>query len=132
MSTVSAKKRIIFADDEDDIREIFTMALTSNGFEVFEAKNGEEVFEWLNDKTKEFVGIVLDVIMPVMDGFEVLERMQKNDDYKKIPVIVTSNLSSDADRQEAFALGAKDFLEKAKMTPSSIANKVKELLEKRS
>ena len=66
--------------------------------------------------------------MPVMDGFEVLEQISKRQEYKNISVIVSSNLDSDADRQAAFALGAKDYFEKVKMNPSQIANKIWEIV----
>lgn len=125
------KKNIILAADDDaDLLELSVMALTAKGFEVLQAKDGKEVMEWLERKSDEIDLVLLDIVMPVMDGFEVLEQMQKNEKYRKIPVIVSSNLDSDTDRQEALTLGAKYFFEKAKLNPSEVADKVKELLEK--
>ncbi|EKE18440.1 MAG: hypothetical protein ACD_9C00336G0005 [uncultured bacterium] len=123
------KKIIILAvDDDADLLELNVIALSAKGFEVLQAKNGKEALEWLDRKSAEIKLIILDIVMPVMDGFEFLESIKKKDDYKKIPVIVASNLDSEADRQAAFALGAKDFYEKVKINPSQMAEKVKQLL----
>ena len=109
---MSDKKQIILvADDDADLLELSVMSLTAKGFEVLQAKNGKEVMEWLSRKSSEIKLILLDIVMPVMDGFEVLEELQKKQEYKIIPVVICSNLDSDADRQAAFALGAKDFFE---------------------
>lgn len=123
------KKKIILAvDDDADLLELSSVSLSAKGFEVLQAKNGKEALEWLDRKGTEINLIILDIVMPVMDGFEFLETVKKNETYSKIPVIVSSNLESDADRQTAFALGAKDFFEKVKLNPSQVAEKVKQLL----
>jgi DNA-binding response OmpR family regulator len=132
-SAQSGKNRkniIIAADDDIDLLELDVVALSAKGFEVLQARNGKEVMEWLDRKGDEVSLILLDIVMPVMDGFEVLEEMQANEKYRKIPVIVVSNLDSETDRQTVLELGAKDFFEKVKMNPSTIAERVKELLEK--
>ncbi len=126
----NTKKIILAVDDDADLLELNVMALTVKGFEVLQAKNGKEAMEWLNRKSDQISVVLLDIVMPEMDGFEVLEQMQKIEKYRKIPVIVCSNLESDADRQAVFALGAKDFFEKVKLNPSAVAEKVKSLLEK--
>ncbi|NTW26841.1 MAG: response regulator [Candidatus Moranbacteria bacterium] len=132
MTTNENKKKIILAvDDDADLLELNVIALSAKGFEVLEAGNGKEAMEWLDRKGDEIELILLDIVMPIMDGFEVLEKIQKSEKYRKIPVIVASNLESDADRQAAFALGAKDFFEKVKMNPSSVAEKIKEIIEKK-
>jgi len=125
------KKIILVADDDADLLELNVMALTAKGFEVLQAKDGKEAMEWLDRKSDEIDLILLDIVMPVMDGFEVLEKIKENEKFSKIPVIVASNLDSDSDREATFALGAKDFFEKVKMNPSMVAQKVKELLEKK-
>lgn len=122
------KVTILVVDDDQDILELTAVSLTANGFEVLQAKNGKEALEWLDRKSAEIKIIILDIVMPVMDGFEFLEVVKKNEKYKNIPVIIASNLDSDTDRQSAFALGAKDFYEKVKINPSQVAKKVKELL----
>lgn len=134
MTTIQNEKKrrhiIIAADDDTDLLELDVVALAAKGFEVLQARNGKEVMEWLDRKGDDVSLILLDIVMPVMDGFEVLEEMQANEKYRKIPVIVVSNLDSETDRQAVFELGAKDFFEKVKMNPSTIAERVKEFLEK--
>ena len=125
----NSKQIILVADDEVDLLELSVMALTAKGFEVLQAKNGKEVLEWLSRKSSEIKLILLDIVMPEMDGFEVLEEMRKKQAYKNIPVIICSNLDSAADRQAAFALGAKDFFGKLKMTPGQVADKVREIID---
>lgn len=122
------KTMILVVDDDADLLELSVLSLTAKGFEVLQAKNGKEALEWLDRKGTEIKLIILDIVMPVMDGFEFLETVKKKDEYKNIPVIIASNLESDADRQAAFALGAKDFYEKVKVNPSQVAEKVKQLL----
>ena len=125
----NTKKIILVADDDENLLELATMALTAKGFEVLQAKNGKEAMEWLDRKSDEIDLVLLDIVMPEMDGFEVLEAAKGNEKYRKIPIIVTSNLESESDRQSIFALGAKDFFEKVKLTPSAVAEKVKQFLE---
>ncbi|EKE25031.1 MAG: hypothetical protein ACD_5C00319G0002 [uncultured bacterium] len=122
------KITVLVVDDDADILELSVVSLTAKGFDVLQAKNGKEALEWLDRKGSEIKLIILDIVMPVMDGFEFLETIKKKDEYKNIPVIIASNLESDADRQAAFALGAKDFYEKVKVNPSQVAEKVKQLL----
>lgn len=122
------KKIVLVVDDDADLLELSVVSLSAKGFEVLQAKNGKEALEWLDRKGSEIRLVILDIVMPEMDGFEVLETMQKKDKYKNIPVVIASNLDSDADRQTAFALGAKDFFEKVKMSPGQVADKVKQMI----
>lgn len=122
------KITVLVVDDDADILEMSAFSLTAKGFDVLQAKDGKEALEWLKRKGAEIRLIVLDIVMPVMDGFEFLETIKKKEEYKNIPVVIASNLESDADRQAAFALGAKDFYEKVKVNPSQVAEKVKQLL----
>lgn len=127
---IKTKKIILVAEDDADLLELSVTALAAKGFDVLQAKDGKEAMEWLDRKSDEIDLILLDIVMPVMDGFEVLEKMQENEKYKKIPVIVSSNLDNETDRQAVFALGARDFFEKVKTNPSAVATKIKEMLEK--
>ena len=123
------KKLIILAVEDDvDLQDLNVVALTSKGFEVLEAKNGREAMEWLSRKGSEIRLVLLDIVMPVMDGFEVLEAMKKKSEYKNIPVVICSNLENDADRQAAFALGANEYFEKVKINPGKMAERIAEIL----
>ncbi len=128
---IEKKIIILVAEDDVDLLELSVVALGSKGFEVLQAKNGKEAMEWLDRKGSEISLVLLDIVMPEMDGFEVLEAIGKKEQYKNIPVVIFSNLESDADRQTAFALGARDFFEKVKLTPGKVAEKIKEILDEK-
>lgn len=122
------KPIILIAEDEDDLREMYTMALTTSGFEVLQAINGKEALEWLEKKYMEINFILLDIVMPGMDGFETLERIKKDERFKKILVLVSTNLDNDEDRQQALGMGARDYFVKSQHTPSELVAKIRSVM----
>ncbi len=122
------KPVILIAEDEDDLREMYTMALSGASFEVLQAVNGKEVLEWLEKKYMEVNLILLDIVMPGMDGFETLERIKKDERFKKILVLVSTNLDNDEDRQQALGMGARDYFVKSQHTPSELVAKINTIL----
>lgn len=123
------QKTILIAEDEDDLREMYSMALTNRGFEVLAAVNGVEALEHLEKRYMEIELILLDVVMPKMDGFEALEKIKKNERFKSIPVVVSTNLDNNEDRQQALGMGAKEYFVKSQHTPTELVNKVEAVLE---
>ncbi len=123
------QKTILIAEDEDDLREMYSMALTNRGFEVLAAVNGVEALEHLEKRYMEIELILLDVVMPKMDGFETLEKIKKNEHFKSIPVVVSTNLDNNEDRQQALGMGAKEYFVKSQHTPTELVNKVEAVLE---
>lgn len=117
-------KKILIAEDEDDLREMYTMALSSSGFQVLQAVNGIEVLEWLEKKYMEIDFILLDIVMPGMDGFEALKKIKKDERFRDIPVLVSTNLDNDEDKQQTLELGAKEYFVKSQHTPSELVAKV--------
>lgn len=122
------KPTILIAEDEDDLREMYTMALTSSGFEVLQAINGKEALEWLEKSYTQIDFILLDIVMPGMDGFEALEKIKKDERFKKILVLVSTNLDNDEDRQQALGMGARDYFVKSQHTPSELVAKIKSVM----
>jgi DNA-binding response OmpR family regulator len=118
------KKVILIAEDEDDLREMYTMALTNKGFEVLQAVNGIEALKFLEERYTQIDLILLDVVMPGMDGFETLGRIKKEENYKKIPVLISTNLDNDEDRAQALGGGAREYFVKSQHTPSELVAKV--------
>jgi len=118
------KKVILIAEDEDDLREMYTMALTNKGFEVLQAVNGIEALKFLEERYTQIDLILLDVVMPGMDGFETLGKIKKEENYKKIPVLISTNLDNDEDRAQALGGGAKEYFVKSQHTPSELVAKV--------
>jgi CheY-like chemotaxis protein len=118
-------KRILVVDDRDEVRRALAGLLASEGYEVMEATDGLQV----PDKVRKFRPdlIMLDIIMPVMDGFEVLKMLKKDPQTQSIPVIVVSAASTGANVERARLLGAADFLVKS-ASPDQVLARVRAAL----
>lgn len=121
------KKRILIIEDDGAINSMYKAKFESNGFEVFSAENGADGLV-LAQKEKPDL-IMLDVILPQLDGFSVLEKLKKDTKTKKIPVVMLTNLGTDEDKEKGEKNGALDYLVKASLTPAQIGDKIKEYLK---
>lgn len=121
------QKKILVIEDDKFLRELIVQKLTKEGFEVEEAIDGEKGFE----KTKEGRPdlILLDLILPGIDGFKVLSQIKEDPVLAEIPVIILSNLGQKEDVEKGLNLGAVDYLIKAHFTPAEIIEKIKKALE---
>ena len=117
-------KAILIVEDEKPLSHALEMKLKSQGFEAIVSMNGENALTEL--KKGGYALVLLDLIMPIMDGFAVLEEMKKQ--KIKIPVIVLSNLGQDEDRAKAKDLGAIDYFVKSNTPIAEIINRVKSVL----
>ena len=115
-------KKILLVEDEELIIDLLTKKLEREGYQVSIAKDGEEGLSMMKDAKPDL--ILLDIVMPKMGGFEVMEEMQKDEEFKKIPVIVISNSGQPVELDRAKKLGAKDWLIKTEFDPREIINKV--------
>ncbi|MEX2008256.1 MAG: response regulator [Candidatus Spechtbacterales bacterium] len=120
--------KVVVIEDDQFLRDMVVEKLTKEGFATQGAVDGEQGIE-LVQRVKPQI-ILLDIILPGMDGFEVLGHLQANAETKTIPIIVISNLGSDEDIQKARALGANDYLIKAHFTPAEIVAKVREVMQR--
>lgn len=121
------KQKILIADDERDIIDFLKYNLDKEGYDVLTAKNGVEA---LNQTKKNPDLILLDVMMPEMDGFEVVRALKKNSATSKIPVIFLTAKSSDVDEVVGLELGADDYVTKPVRIPTLIA-RIKSALRKK-
>jgi DNA-binding response OmpR family regulator len=121
------KKKILIIEDDAFIRDIYQVKFIQEGFEVVLAENGVVALETLKDFAPDL--ILLDVIMPFMDGIEVLNEIKNNDKLKEIPIIMLTNISEKEKVEEGKIGGASDYLIKANFTPSEVVQKVKTLLK---
>ena len=119
---------ILLCEDEEFVARSYTRKLELEGYVVHRAHNGQEALELLENEHVDL--ILLDIMMPLKTGFEVLTEIRagKNEDVKKIPVIVASNLGQSSDIEEAKKLGAVDFIIKSNISLKELAEKVKEYL----
>jgi DNA-binding response OmpR family regulator len=115
-------KKILIVEDERPIARALELKLISSGFQAEIAKNGTEAVDKI--KSGGFDMILLDLVLPEIDGFTILQKA-KEEIKTKTPIIVLSNLSQADDVKKAKALGAMDFLVKSNTPISEIVNKIK-------
>lgn len=120
------KAKILLADDEKDIVEFLEYNLASEGFEVITAYDGKEALDKLSHKPDL---IILDVMMPKVDGYEVCRQIRKNDQFSNTPVIFLTAKSSEVDEIKGLELGADDFIGKP-ISPKKLVARVKANLRK--
>jgi DNA-binding response OmpR family regulator len=115
--------KILIVEDDKFLRELIVRKLNQENFDVVEAIDGEEGIK----KTKETIPdlLLLDLILPGIDGFEVLSKIKEDPATASIPVIILSNLGQREDIERGLKLGAVDYLVKAHFTPNEIIEKVK-------
>jgi len=115
-------KKILLIEDENLMIELLEKKLTQEGYEVLVAKDGVEGVEKMREASPDI--ILLDIIMPRMGGFEVMETMSKDEELKKIPIIVISNSGQPVELDRAKRLGARDWLIKTEFDPQEVIDKV--------
>lgn len=119
-------KKILLVEDDKFLRELITKKLKSEKYEVVETVDGESGLAKIKEIKPDL--ILLDLILPGIDGFEVLSRLKDNAAIRSIPVIVLSNLSQQEEIDKALNLGAADFLIKAHFIPGEIIEKIRKIL----
>lgn len=121
-TSTSPKKFILVVEDDKFLRELLVRKLVAEGFDVKNAIDAEMAFTALSERMPDI--ILLDLILPGVDGFEILARVKANPKLISVPVIILSNLGQKEDLDKAMALGAKDFMVKANFTLDEIVAKV--------
>jgi DNA-binding response OmpR family regulator len=120
-------KKILIIEDDKFLRELIAQKLIKEDFEVSEAMDGEEGIKKIKEEKPDL--ILLDLILPGIDGFEVLSQMKKEPALASIPVIILSNLGQKDDVEKGLKMGAIDYLIKAHFTPGEIIDKIKVALK---
>lgn len=119
-------KKILVIEDEQFLSEMYQMKLEREGFEVVLADNGKKGFK-LSKKEKPDL-ILLDLVMPIMDGFETLTEIRKNKSTKNLKVCILSNLGQNSEIERSLEIGIDGYLIKANLTPSQLVENVLKLL----
>ena len=117
---------ILITEDNEDLSMIYSAKLSAEGYSVATAKDGKEAFDRIRERMPDL--ILLDIIMPRMDGLEFLRKAQKEKILEHVPIIVMTNLGQDEDREQCEKLGAKKFLVKTELSIDELARIVKEEL----
>ncbi len=120
------KKKILIIEDDSFLSRMYADKFESEGFEVFSSYDGIKGLHLAKDEMPDI--ILLDIILPKMSGFDVLKQLKEQEETKKIPVILLTNLGKKENIAKGFALGANDYLIKAHFTPSEVINKIKKII----
>lgn len=121
-------KKILFIEDEPTLQKAVGEILTQEGFKIFGALDGEKGLELIKEEKPDLV--LLDLILPKKDGFEVLKEIKESEELKDIPVIILTNLEGIGDVKRALSLGATTYLVKANYELDDVVNKIKEAFNK--
>jgi DNA-binding response OmpR family regulator len=119
-------KKILVVEDDQFLSNAYKLKLTKSGFETLVATDGNEALKVLEEFTPDL--ILLDLIMPNLDGFGTLTALNADEKLKSIPVIVASNLGQKEDIEKAKELGAKDFIIKSNVSIEEIVQKVNSVI----
>jgi len=119
-------KKVLVVEDDRFLRELITQKLTREGYDVSEAVDGEDGVKKAEEKKPDI--ILMDLILPGIDGFEAITRIKENPEFESTPIIILSNLGQRDDVERGLKLGAVDFLIKAHFTPGEIIEKIQKVL----
>ena len=122
--------KVLIVDDDAFLLDMYSIKFKESGFSVEIAQNGEEAVEKVKELNPDV--ILLDIVMPKLDGFEVLRAFKKDKFAENALIIILTNLGQKEDIEKGLALGAADYIIKAHFTPSEVVAKVKSLLEKKN
>jgi two-component system alkaline phosphatase synthesis response regulator PhoP len=120
-------KKILLIEDDPFLIEIYKTKLEKEGFEVFVVKSGEEGLEFLKEKVCDL--LILDLVLPKMDGWEFLEKIRKEIPEKQFKTIILSNIEEKESKEKAKNFGIEKYLIKAHYTPSEVVKIIKDLLK---
>ena len=121
-------KTILIAEDDKFLSSAYHIKLSKLGYEVVIVSDGEQVMKYLNEKPLPDL-LLLDLVMPVKDGFTTLKEIRSQDIFKKLPIIVASNLGQGEDVKKAKEMGAVDYIIKSDLSLQELSDKIHSYLE---
>lgn len=119
-------KKIIFIEDESELQRAVTGILAQEGFQVMAALDGEAGLKLVQKERPDLV--LLDLILPKKDGFEVLRELKQDENTKRIPIIILTNLEGGTDVEKVLSLGATTYLVKTNYHLEEVVEKIKQTL----
>ena len=121
------QSKILVVEDDPFVSNLLIKNLLSAGYSVINAVDGQKALTMLETERPQV--ILLDLLLPGLDGFEVLKKIKANPETSKIPVFILSNLGSQDDINKALQLGATDYIIKANFTLTEIVERIKTVLK---
>lgn len=122
------KKQVLFVEDDTFITQMYMMKLDELDLDVHVYGNPIEAKEFLEQTDIEFDLFLFDLLLPDMNGYELLDWVKKDEQLKQVPVIILSNLSAQKDINEAYEAGATDYIVKSNFTPNEVMRVIKKHL----
>ena len=121
------EKKILIVEDDNFLARMLSKTIEAEGYEVIMAGTGEE--GWRKASTESGIQLILlDIMLPDLDGFEVLKRIRQHEPTKTTPVIIVSNLGQPEDHERGKALGANDYIIKSNASLDEVVARVKKFL----
>ena len=127
----NTKSKILIVDDDSFLLDMYALKFSQNNFEVYTATDGAQALEKLKGGLTPKI-ILLDIIMPNMDGFEMLEKMKADNLSPNATKIILSNKSEQQDVEKGNSLGVSGYIVKANSTPAEVIEQVTSILVKKS
>ncbi|MDD5589736.1 MAG: response regulator [Candidatus Portnoybacteria bacterium] len=121
--------KVLIVEDDPFLSEMYSTKLVESGFEIDLAGDGQTALEKMTANKPDLV--LLDIVLPKIDGFEVLKKMKNDQNLRDIRVIALTNLGQKEEVQKGLDLGAEDYIIKAHFTPSEVVAKIREVMEKK-
>ncbi len=121
-----SKSAVLLVEDDEFLAELYATKLNLEGFEVLAATDGKKGLKLAQTRRPDLV--LLDIVLPKLDGFEVLRALKADPATKAIPVILLTNLSQKEEVQRGLELGASDYLIKAHFMPTEVIKKIKAIV----
>lgn len=118
--------KVLIVEDDKYLASAYRVKLTKAGFDIKIAMDGEEAIEVVNSFLPDL--IILDLLMPKKDGFATLEELRKDSKWKKIPIIIASNLGQKEDIERGMKLGATDFIIKSELNLNDLVSRIQKLV----
>ncbi len=119
--------KVLIVEDEVPLLDLYDKKFTSSGFRVVKAEDGAEGLEVAKTELPDIV--VLDLMLPVMNGFEVLKKLKSDNSTKEIPVVILSNYGEMPNITEGMLNGAAEYLIKVEHTPEEVVEVISDVLE---
>lgn len=125
MTDAKTNLKILLIEDEEMLASMYKTKFQKEGMDVDVAQDGEIGLE--KAKAVNYNIILVDIIMPKLDGFATLKQLREMEQYKTLPILILTNLGQEEDIEKGKKLGATDYLIKANFTPSQVLEKIKSI-----